>query len=89
MKVIQDAIEKAMDATQPKTKERNRALAAVKWVLKCMTPFGVRYAGLNGMTCILVDRVNDAQVFDGRDNETMKAHFWGIQLGQKLEATLL
>ncbi len=70
--LITSAVEKAMIGTEPKTKARNKALASVRWVLACDNGF----AALNGIQIIIVPDISDAQVFDGRDNEEIKARYY-------------
>lgn len=83
---IKAAIDRAISGTEPKTKARNKALASVRWILFCaagyaaLTPYG---------KCFLTDCISAATVFDGRDNEELKARFWSAQLGTKLEIMLL
>lgn len=88
MTTIQKAIAQVCEATEPNTKERNKALRAVRWVLQ--SPQGL-FGALNAKTaeCFLTDYPEKAQVFDGRDNEALKATFWSKQLGLKLVATIL
>lgn len=52
------------------------------WRLK----FGLLYAGLRGQnaTPALVS-IDDAEVFDSRDNPEMKARYYGAVLGCKFE----
>ena len=74
---ITDKITEAIDATEPKTKARNKALSAVRWVLICASG----YAALSpDARCIIVPDIANAQVFDGRDNEEMKARFYSVML---------
>ncbi len=78
MNAIRLRIERAIKATAPRTKARNKALAAVRWVL--ITASG--YAALStDARCVVVPDIADAQVFDGRDNEETKAKFWTVQIG--------
>lgn len=76
-------IKSACGSTQPFTKQRNKALASVKWRLRC----GLLYAGLDGLEVVLVEQDN-AQVFDGRDNEAMKKRFYEAASGYKFEVEL-
>jgi hypothetical protein len=45
---------------------------------------GLLYAGLRGIECALV-AIDDALVFDERDNGEAKAKFYGLMLGCKFE----
>jgi hypothetical protein len=85
VKTIQSEIEKACMATLPRTKARNQALASIKWVLASEKGF----AALAGIKCIIVPDISDAQVFDGRDNETMKARFYSAILKMPFVPVLL
>lgn len=83
---IATKINEAIAATEPKTKERNKALSAVRWVLICASG----YAALTqDARCIIVEDIADAQVFDGRDNEAMKAKFYSVMLKTNCEPMLL
>ena len=62
------------------------ALKQIKWRLK----YGLLYAGLDGVRCVLVaDDDPRCQVFDGRDNEQMKARFYGALLNCKFEVEVI
>lgn len=76
MKTLQEAIKGACDATAPFTRQRNKALASVKWRLR--SPQG-SYAGLQGLRSVLTDEAG-ALVFDARDNEERKAAHWSAVL---------
>jgi hypothetical protein len=83
---IQSRIAQACASTEPSTKARNKALATVRWVLICASG----YAALTpDARCIVVEDIASAQVFDGRDNEQLKARFWSIQLGTDCVPQLL
>lgn len=83
---LKEKLNIAVADTQPQTKARNKALASVRWVLFC----AAGYAALTpDARCIFVEEISGAQVFDGRDNEELKARFWGVQLSTKLETMLL
>jgi len=84
MKTIQSEIRQACERTEPFTKERNKALAKIKWRLRC----GLLYAGLGRQAaCILTDEAH-ALVFDGRDNEQTKLAYWQAVTGYKFEVEL-
>jgi hypothetical protein len=79
------AIRGAMDATEPFTKARQKALKAVKWRLRA--PDG-QYAGLDGLRAALVP-AQKAQTFDGRDNERTKIAFYSAILRTPLTVELI
>ncbi len=72
MQTIIQAIQNALSTTEPKTKARNKALASVRWVLASEKGF----AALSGLQIIIVPDIAAAQVFDGRDNEEIKARYY-------------
>jgi hypothetical protein len=72
MNDIKSRIAAACANTAPRTKARNLALAAVRWVIK--SEQGNAYIGQAGLSSVLVAREH-ATVFDGRDNEEMKIAF--------------
>lgn len=83
-------IQVAVASTAPLTKERNKALAAVKWVLKVSNTSNDLYCKLSpSLECVLTPDLVEAQVFDGRDNETTKLAFWSDQVGEPLEIFIL
>lgn len=67
-------------------KQRWRAMKSVKWVLVSNTGL---YAGLEDLRCVLVDDIDKAQVFDGRDNEMQKALFYSALLKVPVQPVLL
>ena len=67
--------------TLPNTPAREEALASVRWFLA--TSDG-RTVGLCGKAAELVPH-NKAQIFDGRDNEETKRHFFEALLGVELQ----
>lgn len=80
---LAEAIEKACASTEPRTQERMKALAAVKWVLR--DQFG-DYAALGpdavGPNAVkMVQDKAQAAVFDGRDNEERKVAFYNAITG--------
>jgi hypothetical protein len=84
--LVGERIEAACAKTKPKTRERNEALAQVRWRLESLDGLCV---GLDDkIGCALVLPPN-AQVFDGRDNETLKKAFFETSLGVKLTLVLL
>lgn len=87
---IQEKIAEACATTAPGTKARKHALASVRWVLASCTG----YAALVDdpvviARCVIVDDIADAQVFDGRDNEEVKARFYGAMLKTDFVPVLL
>lgn len=83
---IAERIQWACAATEPRTKGRNKALAAVRWVLICASG----YAALSpDARCIIVPDLSDALVFDGRDNEETKARYYSAALGTQCLPDLL
>lgn len=83
---IQQRIAEAIASTPDRSKARNKALAAVRWVLVCATG----YAALSDdLRCIVVPDISDALVFDGRDNESMKARYYSAVLRTECVPVLL
>lgn len=80
MKTIPERIQEACATTQPGTKERIKALKAIKWVLAHESGL---CAALNGLDCALV-LPDKAQVFTACDNEVLKLKFWQASLGVTL-----
>ena len=86
VELLGERIATACAKTKPKTRARNEALAQVQWRLES---FAGLCAGLDDkMGCALVSPPN-AQVFDGRDNETLKKAFFETALGVELGLVLL
>lgn len=83
MKTLHDRIKAACAATQPKTKARNIALAAIKWRLEA---HGGLVAGIDdSLVCGLFQPDSPhAQTFDGRDNEQMKLRYYQAVIGVPL-----
>jgi hypothetical protein len=82
---LQEAIKSACEGTEPRTQARSKALASIKWRLR--SPAGL-YAGIDGYRTVLTD-AQSALVFDGRDNEEMKAQNIGHLLGVPLAVELV
>ncbi len=78
-------VAEACATTEPLTKARNKALASVRWVLACENGF----AALSGLQIIIVADISAAQVFDGRDNEEMKARFYSAATKTQFVPVLL
>lgn len=73
-------------AAEPDLKKRWKAMKGIKWVLFC--PQLGLYAGLRGLDIVPVAK-GKAQVFDGRDNEELKARFYRASTGIDFQPTLL
>lgn len=85
--MLAQRIQTACDATPPKTRERMNALAAIRWVLRDQNG---NYAALDSKgSAVTVESVNEALVFDGRDNEEMKCGFYGRITGMDYTVELL
>lgn len=68
-KEIRDRIEDVVKGpTEPRTQARMKALAGVKWFL---ATDDARAVGLRGVTAVLVP-LEEATIYDGRDNKEMK-----------------
>lgn len=82
------AMRNAIDSSAPFTKERNKALAKVKWRLVAADG---RVAGLTHQAKeVLVDPSDKlALTFDGRDNEVYKTAWYTRALGVALTPTLI
>jgi len=59
-------------STKPGTSARNKALAEVQWFLASDDG---RAVGLRGLATALVP-LEEAQIYDGRDNEEMKRRYF-------------
>ena len=77
----------AVRSTLPNTKERMFALAAVRWVL--VTNNGRFVAVDRNAQARLVTALSDATVYDGRDNEQLKARFFEALLGEPLNVVTI
>jgi len=85
IEILSDRIANACAITKPNTQERNDALSLVRWRLESSNGL---CAGLDAnMGCALVQPEN-AQVFDGRDNEALKKMFFEAALGVELAVVL-
>lgn len=84
---MQRTLARATAGTRPFTRARNRALARVRWVLA--TNDG-RFVAVDGRGLArLADRQAEAAVYDGQDNEELKARFFEALLGERLTVVLL
>jgi hypothetical protein len=86
LELLHEQIAEACSATKPRTRDRMKALAAIKWRLES---FEGLCAGLDDkFGCALV-LPHNAVVFDGRDNEEMKKKFYETILGVELAIVLM
>ncbi|WP_395750133.1 hypothetical protein [Prosthecobacter sp.] len=86
IEILGERIATACATSKPNTQERNKALSLVRWRLESSNGL---CAGLDAeMGCALVSPPN-AQVFDGRDNESLKKAFFETALGVELALVLL
>jgi hypothetical protein len=70
---VQGRIEDVVNGpTKPRTQARMKALAGVKWFL---ATDDARAVGLRGLTAALVP-LEEAEIYDGRDNEEMKRRYF-------------
>lgn len=60
---------------------------AIRWVLVCEAGYANQGEGLNP-PCVVPD-ISGATVFDGRDNESLKARWYSATLGTHCVAVLL
>lgn len=80
-KEIRDRIgDVVIGPTKPGTSAREKALSAVRWFLAADD---ARAVGLVGLTSALVP-LEEAEIFDGRDNENMKRCYFEAVLKVKL-----
>ena len=86
LELLHGKIADACSATKPKSRQRMKALAKIKWRLES---FEGLCAGLDDkFGCALVLPYH-AQIFDGRDNEELKKKFYETVLGVELAIVLL
>lgn len=74
---LHNRIVTVLASTQPLTKERNKALAKIKWRMR--GPSG-EFVGLNDLRCAFVPE-SGAMIFDGRDSETCRLATYQATLG--------
>lgn len=84
---LAERIAQAIASTPTKTRERNKALAAIKWRLE--TEEGLQ-AGLDSAGNCALFPPNSPQVltFDARDNEEIKRKFYSAVLRQPVAVVL-
>lgn len=87
MNPLRQMIARAMRETPPRSAARMRALAQVRWVLA--TDDGRFVAVDDRANASLVPEPRRATVYDGRDNEELKARFFAALLGEPLTVVLL
>lgn len=86
METLRERIAAVCEKTEANTQARMKALAKLKWRLESIDGL---CAGLDSkFGCALVLRDN-AQIFDGRDNEELKKQFYETSLGIELALVLL
>ncbi len=85
--ILQRTISRAARGTVPFTRGRSRALAKIRWVLA--TDDG-RFVRVDNCGCAsLVREAARAAVYDGRDNEELKARFFRALFGVPFTVVLL
>lgn len=85
--LMHSTIARAAKGTKPFTKGRNRALATVRWILA--TKDG-RFVAVNEQAqAELVREPAKATIYDGRDNEQLKASFFEAIFGVPLQVVIL
>lgn len=85
--LLRRSIARAVRGTKPGTSPRMRALATVRWVLA--TGDGQFVAVSDRALATLVREPATAAVYDGRDNEALKASFFEALLKVPLTVVLL
>lgn len=84
---LERRIKEVCDSTQPRTRARRDALAAIRWVLRDQHG---NYAALDSNACMTaVEDRADAIVFDGRDNEELKRGYYERITGLNYTVELL
>ena len=87
MNIVRHTIARAIRGTMPRSDARMKALASVRWVLA--TDDG-RYVYVDHRAqASLVRQVLHATIYDGRDNEDLKARFFGVLFGRPFSPILL
>jgi hypothetical protein len=82
MKTLDTAIQFACNATPAFTPARRKALSQIKWRMR----FGLLYAGLKDLKCVLVSKDDPCcLLLDGRDNQDLKLRTYGAALGCAFE----
>ncbi len=85
--LMRSTITRAVKGTKPFTNARNDALATVRWILA--TEDG-RFVAVNDTAQAgLVRDHAKATIYDGRDNEELKAKFFAAVLGVPLTVVIL
>ena len=92
MNTIDQQIHEACEATPPFTRARSKALAKIKWTIKAANSsvdIYVMKTYAANQRDYFTDRIEKAQVFDGRDNHETRVKFWEEVTGEKLGAVLV
>jgi hypothetical protein len=85
--LLRKSITRAVHGTKAGTTQRMRALARVRWVLA--TDDGYFVAVNNRALATLTRDPARASIYDGRDNEALKARFFEVLLKVPLTVILL
>lgn len=85
--LMQRSIARAVRGTKPRTAQRMKALARVRWVLA--TEDGQVVAVNERALATLTREPAKAAIYDGRDNETLKAGFFEALLKVSLTVVIL
>ena len=86
LELLHERIAEACSVTKPRTRERNKALAKIRWRLESFEGLCVGMDDKLGSALVLP---GNALVYDGRDNEDMKKKFFETVLGVELAIVLL
>ncbi|HWA09487.1 MAG TPA: hypothetical protein VG838_08570 [Opitutaceae bacterium] len=85
--LLRKSIARSVRGTKPGTSQRMRALARVRWVLA--TDDGYFVAVNDRALATLTRDPSKASIYDGRDNEALKASFFKVLLKVPLTIVLL
>ncbi|MFA6046512.1 MAG: hypothetical protein WC718_16125 [Phycisphaerales bacterium] len=85
--ILDELISRATAGTTPRTRQRMQALARVRWVLA--TGDGRFVAVDERAQAVLTRDAALATIYDGRDNEALKADFFEALLKEPLTVVLL
>lgn len=81
-------IQTAINATRPQTNARSKAMAGVRWALRCEQGYLSWDAGL-GQGFEIVREIESATIYDGRDNEDMKRSYAAAVTGLSFSIQML
>lgn len=85
--LMQRTISRAVRGTKPQTNARMQSLASVRWVL---ATDDCRFVAVDARAqASLVHEPSQAMIYDGRDNETLKARFFEALLKVPLTVVLI